>query len=105
MRFSALSTYPSAAGTYGGKRDLSVDVSNWLESGESISGTPTVTSSNSGSLTIGAVTVSGDNINFSVTAAPNAPDEIIILTITVLGDAGSADVFFAELPLERKLGR
>ena len=99
MRYSPLSTASTNS-----SRDMSWDLSDALETGETISGTPTVTSS-SANLTVSGVGTSSDDLSvvWSVAVATEDVVEDVTLTIAYVGTAGSGDTYTHVLPLVASL--
>ena len=100
MKLSALSTTKVGTTGNGGQRDVSLNLSRYLESGEVIS-TMTVSVSDSDLITISNGTISSQSYNFHVTAAPTNFTGSAYIYLEMEGDAGSYDTFKIEQPLQR----
>lgn len=90
LTFDAISS-PNAT------RDYAVDLSGKLETGETVSSV-TVTSSNTGLLTISNTTSSSQTVTFTVTTA-TAAEATVKIYVAYVGDAGTADRIEIKQPI------
>jgi len=102
VRLSPLSTTIANSTSYGGTRDVSLDLSDYLESGETIS-TVNTSVSDDDLVVISNGTISSQNYNFTVSAYPTKVEGMATITLEVTGSAGSQDVFVIEQPLQKSM--
>lgn len=98
--------------TAGETRNAAVDFTNKLDSGELLTGTPTITASstlltlsnkvvNTAALTINGSTVSiGQAVQFAVAASTSSPEARYSVTITTVTNSTPAQTFIATLGIQ-----
>lgn len=103
LTFDALSSAAQTVDpTIGGERDVAVDLSDYLESGESLA-TAVPTSGSSTVLEIDNIAINGNVVSWHETVVLLNAVATVDITIPLTGDSGSADTHHCQQPIKKYL--